>query len=293
MASTTTCAQFETGHMDTVHDAQFDYYGKHVATCSSDRLVKIFSVTGNQVNHMADLVGHQGPVWEVSWCHPRHGSLLASCGFDGSIMIWQQNTQGGQWQQIYQTESNDASVNSIAWAPYELGLVVAGARADGQIIIVENTGGTWVTSTIQHAHPVGATGVSWAPVTSSYHVRRLATCGCDSTVKLWVYDEANQMWNQDGAALVGHSDWVRSVEWAPSAGLSATPCLASAGEDGQVIVWKQSGQAEWRQTIVHRFGTPVWKASWSTNGSILSVTDAQQHVSMWKEVSNGVWKEVS
>eukprot|EP00889_Picochlorum_renovo_P000930 jgi/Picre1/27960/NNA_000921.t1 len=50
--------------MDTVHDAQFDYYGKHVATCSSDRLVKIFSVTGNQVNHMADLVGHQGPVWE-------------------------------------------------------------------------------------------------------------------------------------------------------------------------------------------------------------------------------------
>jgi hypothetical protein len=49
MASTTTCAQFETGHMDTVHDAQFDYYGKHVATCSSDRLVKIFTVTGNQV----------------------------------------------------------------------------------------------------------------------------------------------------------------------------------------------------------------------------------------------------
>lgn len=43
-ASTTNVSHFETGHQDTVHDAQFDYYGKLVATCSSDRLVKIFSV---------------------------------------------------------------------------------------------------------------------------------------------------------------------------------------------------------------------------------------------------------
>jgi hypothetical protein len=38
-------SQFETGHQDTVHDAELDFYGKHVATCSSDRLVKVFSVS--------------------------------------------------------------------------------------------------------------------------------------------------------------------------------------------------------------------------------------------------------
>lgn len=30
---------FETGHLDMVHDAQLDYYGKRLATCSSDRSV--------------------------------------------------------------------------------------------------------------------------------------------------------------------------------------------------------------------------------------------------------------
>ena len=28
------------------HDAQLDYYGKRVATCSSDRIVKVFDVFG-------------------------------------------------------------------------------------------------------------------------------------------------------------------------------------------------------------------------------------------------------
>jgi len=29
-------------HDDYVHDVQFDYYGKRIATCSSDQLVKIW-----------------------------------------------------------------------------------------------------------------------------------------------------------------------------------------------------------------------------------------------------------
>lgn len=32
-----------------VHDASFDYYGKRLATASSDRCVKVFDVTGDQV----------------------------------------------------------------------------------------------------------------------------------------------------------------------------------------------------------------------------------------------------
>ena len=40
---------FESGHSDMVHAAEFDYYGKRLATCSSDRLIKVFDVVGDQV----------------------------------------------------------------------------------------------------------------------------------------------------------------------------------------------------------------------------------------------------
>lgn len=48
-AATAQLASFETGHGDMVHDAAFDYYGKRLATCSSDRSIKVFEVAGEQV----------------------------------------------------------------------------------------------------------------------------------------------------------------------------------------------------------------------------------------------------
>ena len=55
----------ETGHHDMVHDAQMDFFGTRLATCSSDRSVKIFDVVDGKQTHVADLKGHEGPVWQV------------------------------------------------------------------------------------------------------------------------------------------------------------------------------------------------------------------------------------
>ena len=39
------------------HDSQLDYYGRRLATCSSDRTVKIFDVSGNAPVLLATLTG--------------------------------------------------------------------------------------------------------------------------------------------------------------------------------------------------------------------------------------------
>ena len=51
MAAADTASAFDSGHLDQVHDAQMDYYGKRIATCSSDRTIKVFDVISNQPNH--------------------------------------------------------------------------------------------------------------------------------------------------------------------------------------------------------------------------------------------------
>jgi WD40 repeat protein len=40
----------------------------------------------------------------------------------------------------------------------------------------------------------------------------------------------------------GHADWVRDVAWAPISGLPYN-MIASAGEDGKVLVWTEVSQA--------------------------------------------------
>jgi protein transport protein SEC13 len=50
------------------------------------------------VSHQADLAGHEGPVWQVSWGHPKFGGILASCSFDHRVIIWKELAEGS-WQQ--------------------------------------------------------------------------------------------------------------------------------------------------------------------------------------------------
>jgi protein transport protein SEC13 len=59
--------KFDSEHTDLIHDAQFDYYGNILATCSSDNSAAIFR---KQIL-VQRLQAHQGPVWQVAWSHPK------------------------------------------------------------------------------------------------------------------------------------------------------------------------------------------------------------------------------
>jgi protein transport protein SEC13 len=97
-------AQFDTGHTDLVHDTQFDYYGRRLASCSSDGLIRVFSVEQEPAQHCADLMGHQGPVWQVAWAHPKFGNVLASASFDHTVIVWKE-AQDGSWEILHRTEN--------------------------------------------------------------------------------------------------------------------------------------------------------------------------------------------
>lgn len=104
-----------------IHDAQLDYYGKRLATCSSDRTIKVFDVVyGNPTSVAQTLTGHQGPVWQVAWAHPSFGPILASCSYDGKVIIWKDNGHGANGS----TAGNNASGNAYRNQGY--GSAVAG-----------------------------------------------------------------------------------------------------------------------------------------------------------------------
>jgi protein transport protein SEC13 len=68
-------------------------------------------------------------------------------------------------------------------------------------------------------------------------VQKLASGGCDNTVKVWKYTGGN--WRLDCfPPLSKHTDWVRDVAWAPNLGLPKST-IASASQDGTVVIWTQ------------------------------------------------------
>ncbi|XP_062187704.1 protein transport protein SEC13 homolog B-like [Phragmites australis] len=287
-------------HKDLVHDSAIDYYGKRLATASSDSTVKIVSIGAatapSQI--LATLSGHYGPVWRVAWAHPKYGTILASCSYDGRVIIWKEDARG-HWSQAHVFTDHKSSVNSIAWAPYEVGLCLACASSDGRIsIITMRADGGWDTATIERAHPVGATAVSWAPATalgslagSGELLYKLVSGGFDSVVKVWGC--VNGSWKLESALISEmHTDCVRDVAWAPVLGL-AKSTIASASQDGKVVIWTRAKDGDkWEGKIMRNFGSPVWRVSWSLTGNILSVAASENNITLWKEGSDGQWEEV-
>jgi len=293
----------DTGHEDMIHDAQMDFYGTRLATCSSDRAVRIFDVKDGTQILAADLRGHEGPVWQVSWAHPRYGNILASCSYDRRVLIWQEGERG-QWSRIYEYSNHDSSVNSVQWAPPELGLVLAAGSSDGSVSVLTYTGQGrgegglgWEAEKINNAHTIGCNSVSWAPGSAGGSMR-LVTGGCDSLVKVWSKAVGGQegglgqgSW-QEEAKLEGHSDWVRDTAWAPSLGVERQ-VVASCGQDRRVIIWTLREGGSWVPKVLHTFEDVVWHVSWSVSGNILAVSGGDNKVSLWKENLDESWQCIS
>jgi len=283
--SSTLNASFDTQHEDMIHDVQLNYYGRRMATASSDRSIKIWDLStdpNTPPTLTADLKGHEGPVWQVAWAHPKFGTYLASCSYDRRVIIWKE--VNNEWKPVYEYK-HDLSVNSVSWAPHEFGLCLAAASSDSKISIHTHKGGDQFSEEKFPGHKFGANSVSWSPF------KRFVSGGCDNNVIIWRFDSDNRWVLEE--TLEAHTDWVRDVAWAPNIGLPSTT-IASCSQDGSVIIWTQEEpNARFHYKIIKPKGTEVvWRVSWSITGNILAVSGGDNKVTLWKESLEGEWKPI-
>ncbi|KAI9814489.1 MAG: GTPase-activating protein S13 [Thelocarpon impressellum] len=283
------------GHDDMIHDAVLDYYGRRLATCSSDRTIKIFEVEGETHRLTETLKGHEGAVWCVAWAHPKYGNILASAGYDGKVFIWRE--QGGQWQKVFDFALHTASVNIVSWSPHESGCLLACASSDGAVSILEFKDNSWEHK-IFPAHGIGANAVSWAPASSpgslvssappTAALRRFVTGGSDNLVKIWDWNPELKSY-APSLTLTGHTDWVRDVAWSPS--ILSKSYIASASQDKTVRIWTSdpARPLDWTAAVLP-FDAVVWRVSWSLSGNVLAVSGGDNKVSLWKETLKGEWE---
>jgi len=282
-----------------IHDAVLDYYGRRLATCSSDKTIKIFEVEGESHRLTETLKGHEGAVWCVYWAHPKYGSILASASYDGKVLIWRE--QNNTWQRIYEFAIHTASVNLVAWAPHEAGCVLACASSDSNVSVLEFKDNAWTHQLVQ-AHGTGVNAVSWAPAMApgamlagsggtgqAGGLRRFVTGGSDCMVKVWEFSPETNSYVQLGENLVGHNDWVRDVAWSPT--VLSKAYIASASQDKTVRIWTSSNPdlREWKSTVLN-VEAVAWRVSWSLSGNVLAVSTSDNRVSLWKERLSGGWE---
>ncbi|CAH8664586.1 unnamed protein product [Schistosoma margrebowiei] len=156
-------------HADLIHDVAYDFYGRRMATCSSDQMIKIWDLKDNEEwVCTASWRCHLGSAWRVTWAHPEFGQVIATCSFDRTIAVWEEIagtqtiTSGGEndggTNQTPSTVTNitygsqsantnwirraylvdpRTSVTGLQFAPRHLGLQLAAISTDGMLRIYE------------------------------------------------------------------------------------------------------------------------------------------------------------
>lgn len=99
---------FKADHGDFVRDVAYDYYGKRLATCSSDGTVKIWEQTGSaSASSSAAGAGasastgdwapvstlprsNAGAINRVVWAHPEFGQVIATCSGGRVVAVYEE-----------------------------------------------------------------------------------------------------------------------------------------------------------------------------------------------------------
>lgn len=131
---------FITGHEELIHDVEYDFYGIHIATCSSDQHIKVFDYDPNtSLWILNDLwKAHNSLVVRLSWANPEFSSspILASCSYDRTVKIWQEQPEephgsGRRWMKLATLAIESyGPIYDVVFAPSHLGLKLACVGSD-------------------------------------------------------------------------------------------------------------------------------------------------------------------
>lgn len=256
-----------TMHHDYIHQVKFDTYGRRIATCSGDRVVKIFELkSSGEWALTSQWQAHKSQVTCLDWAHPEFGSILATCGSDHHAKIWEEQNPTGpvptpaasaassssssssasRWVARASLTEARRGVTCVAFAPRYWGLKLAVGSSDGCVRIYEaidimNLTQWPLAATLQsfaEGNNKGCTSLSWS--TGRFEAPTLVAGG--SHLVIYRYSKNPSSGTQAWHALLKlpspDKGDILSVAWAPNVG-RRFHYIASA-EDSQLRIYKLS-----------------------------------------------------
>ncbi|MGF2036086.1 MAG: tetratricopeptide repeat protein [Nostoc sp. CmiVER01] len=194
------------GHQGRVYSMSFSPDGKTIATASSDKTARLWTLNGQLLQ---EFKGHQGTVWGVSFSPD--GKTIATASDDNTARLW---TLNGQLLQEF--KGHQSTVWGVSFSPD--GKTIATASSD-------NTARLWTLNgqLLQEfkGHQGWVYSVSFSP-----DGKTIATASSDNTARLWTLN--GQLLQE----FKRHQGWVYNVSFSPDG-----KTIATASSDNTARLW--------------------------------------------------------
>merc|ERR1711971_958573 len=188
----TRCTSSLSGHGEPVVTPLFSPTGRHLASGSGDKTVRLWDLTTETPQHVCK--GHLGWVLALAWAPD--GALLASGDKTGQVILWDPETGKARGRPLV---GHKQWITSLSWEPLHLGdgtsRKLASASKDGAVRVWDTAQGKCLR--VLTSHTASVTCLKWGGASLLYSASQ------DRTIKVWRAT--------DGAlcrTLQGHGHWV-------------------------------------------------------------------------------------
>ncbi|OAQ28199.1 WD40 repeat-like protein, partial [Linnemannia elongata AG-77] len=244
------------GHWDYVHSVTFSPCGKHIASSSGDKTVRVWdSQTGER---LFALDGHTDEVRCVKYSPS--GEWLVSSSWDGTIRFW--NSTTGEPEVVL-----SCSLGKFYSLAFSLdGRWFASGHEDGELQLWHAESGE--RGPVLNGHTSRVTGIAFSPDS-----RWIASSSWDGTARLWDASTGTPI-----NMLSSHKNWVNDVVFSPN-GLQ----IASGGDDKKVRLWDVNSILTSSVELQDQTGG-VWLTGYSPNGQHI-LTVGNQTIKQWNSLT--------
>uniref|UniRef100_A0A8C9SKN9 WD repeat, SAM and U-box domain-containing protein 1 n=1 Tax=Scleropages formosus TaxID=113540 RepID=A0A8C9SKN9_SCLFO len=252
-------------HRDDVNWCAFS--ASLLATCSTDKTVRVYSVRDFSELPFSPLTGHGYGVH--CCCFSACGRYLASCSTDATTVVW--HTDSGDIAAAFEHPGR-SPVRVCAFSPDSAHLVSGGS--DGTLALWDLRTKT-LTCVVNEATVVAC---SFSPCGQAF-----VTGSSYGDLRLW-----DPEMNQQQAVKNAHDLGVTCCHFAPqmqSDGDSVLFRLSSCGQDSLLKIWIISHHAELLYTLAGQ-SAPVLSCSFSADGQLLVSGSVDKTVTVYDAVSS-------
>jgi WD40 repeat protein/DNA-binding Xre family transcriptional regulator len=232
----------------------------YVATGGEDRTIRLYSLeTGDPVSV---LKGYQSRIRSLAF--DPQGRYLASASDDGTIVVWSMATQ--QRHETWPTSED--RIRAVVFSP------------DGRFVFAAGFGGKIYSLELQQNEKTTLETSRTIRALAVHPSQPLLAIGSDDgSVRLFDYQT-----HEEQAYFPAHRDWVRYVVFSQDGQF-----LASASEDGSIVIWRSSDDHNCyqRHRILKGHTSRIWSLAFTPdNQQLISVSD-DQSIKIWN-IKSGI-----